>query len=249
MRHVPSFLAIALAFTLVNCGGAGDTTSPSTSPSNSTPNSGPLQQAQDTVAPRLVDLGVTFAPYDPATGRAGTFDLSLPLTVGPVGPFGRVVSDQNGNPKSLPEFDYFVPAGTVVRAPFDGVVSWIDHQPASDDYEVLVARSKTSPWWFDYDHLSKVLVDSGATVRAGDPVGIVKTIGTQQPIGFVELMVGNYKTETVYCPLALADPARADSLTAVVSRLLADWRSLGHTTPDSAGMVRPGCYVNSARSG
>ncbi len=199
----------------------------------------------DTAPPRLRGLGVTFAPYDPATKTAGAFDFTLDHPAGPLGAFGRKVSDPQGQIKSLPSYDYFVAPGTIVRAPFDGVVSWVRYQSDSRDYEILVSKSTTSPWWFDLDHLSKALVDSGATVRAGDPIGVVGTFLSQgRTYGFAELMIRSYATKLAYCPLDFAEPSVADSLAHAVSRLYADWRAQGHGSPDTTGMVRPGCYTH-----
>jgi murein DD-endopeptidase MepM/ murein hydrolase activator NlpD len=246
MRHPTLAITLASALALVACSAASDAVSATTNGTPTTTSHQPI--ARDTITPRLVDLGITFAPYDPTTGRAGAFDLTLPLGAGPLGGFGRTVSDPNGNLKSLPSYDYYVQPGTVVRAPFDGVVTWVQRQDDSKDYEILVGRTANSEWWFDYDHLSTALVDSGATVRAGQPIGVVRSFMVDQPggpreVGFVELMIGNYATKNAYCPLALADSARADSLASAVRRLLVDWRALGHQTPDTTAMVRPGCFT------
>jgi murein DD-endopeptidase MepM/ murein hydrolase activator NlpD len=224
---------------LAACGGGGDGAGTAGTPVSPPPST----SVADTATPQLVDLGVTFAPYDSATGRAGAFAFSRTLRAGPLGPFGRTVSDPNGNPKTLPELDYFVPEGTVVRAPFDGVVSWVRRQADTQDYEMLVHASARSPWWFDYDHVAQVLVDSGRAVRAGDPVAVV---GSR---GMTELMVGNDRTQLVYCPLALAHPARADSLAAAVTRLMSDWERWSSERPfDPAAMPKPGCLGLSAPS-
>lgn len=236
---------------LAACGGGDHGASTPTDASPPLPPRNDQPAMNDTIAPRVRDLGVDFAPYDPATGRAGTFDFRMSLPAGPLGPFGRMVSDPEGRPKALPSYDYFVPPGTVVRAPFDGVVSWVRYQQDAKDYEMLVSRSARSPWWFDYDHIAVPLVDSGATVRAGQPIGVVREFthtvaGRAERIGFVELMIGNYATKLAYCPLDLAEPAMADSLRTAVRRLYTDWRALGHQSPDTAGMVLPGCYTHTA---
>ena len=228
------------------CGGSGDAVSPG-DPSTQTPN-GPSPAVRDTTPLRLVGLGVTFAPYDSATGRAGDFDFRMTLRGGPLGAFGRRVTDPQGNWKSLPSYDYTLPVGTVVRAPADGVVQFVQYQEGSRDYEVLVRRSRNATWWYDLDHLSTVSVDSGATVRAGQVIGTAQTFSYNDgprvvTYGFVELMVGNDATNLAYCPVDRADPAVADSLQRAVSQLGTDWRALGVASADTTAMVSPGCYT------
>jgi hypothetical protein len=240
MRPSRRALLVTFAPLLAACGG-GEGGRMSTAP-EATDRPG-TTVAVDTVAPRLRDLGVTFAPYDAATGHAGAFDFGAAPLVGPMGAFGRRVSDPQGQIKSLPTYDYFVAPGTVLRAPFDGVVAWARYQADSKDYELLVTKSRTSPWYFDLDHVSRVLVDSGATVKAGQPVAVVQTFTSQgKEYGFTELMIGSYATHLAYCPLDYAEPAAADSLTRAVERLYADWRAQGHAA-DTTTMVRPGCYT------
>jgi hypothetical protein len=227
-------------------GGGGDVVSPGDS-STRTPG-GPSPAVRDTTPLRLVGLGVTFAPYDSATGRAGDFDFRMTLRGGPLGAFGRRVTDPQGNWKSLPSYDYTLPPGTVVRAPADGVVQFVQWQSDSRDYEVLVRRSANATWWYDLDHLAQVLVDSGAQVRAGQPIGTAQTFSYNDgprvvTYGFVELMVGNDATNLAYCPVDRADALVADSLRRAVERLGADWRALGNTSPDTAAMVAPGCHT------
>jgi hypothetical protein len=235
-------LALSL---LVACGG-GDVVSPG-DPSTQTPG-GLSPVVRDTTPLRLIGLGVTFAPYDQATGRAGDFDFRMTLRGGPLGAFGRRVTDPQGNWKSLPSYDYTVPPGTVVRAPADGVVQFVQWQAASRDYEVLVRRSANATWWYDLDHLGQVSVDSGATVHAGQPIGIAQTFSYNDgprvvTYGFVELMVGNDATKLAYCPVDQAHASVADSLKHVVERLDADWRALGNTSPDTLALVAPGCHT------
>lgn len=240
-------LALATLVALVAC--AGEPVQPAPRAGDLPPVTGPpVPPPPDTVRPQLVDLGVTFASYDAATGRAGAFDFRLRNWSGsPLGPYGRTVLDATGARKHLPEFGYFVPAGTVVRAVFDGVVNWVEYQADAKDYEVMVRRTKNSVWWYDYDHLDTVFVTAGATVRAGEPVGIVRNYGNG--VGFVELMVGSDRPDSNYCPLSLAAPAKADSLANAVRRLLADWRALGNAQPDTSGMIIPGCYARSLPGG
>jgi hypothetical protein len=239
---VRTFVTIAALAVLAACGGDASVPTAAGTPGE---HHAPQAAPPDTVPPRVRDLGVTFAPYDATSHLAGAFDFTIESAVGPLGGFGRRVPDPQGNMKSLPTYDYFVATGTVVRAPFDGIVSWVRFQSDSKDYEVLVSKSSTSPWWFDYDHVSKVLVDSGTAVRTGDPIAVVQTIAVQgRAYGFTELMVGSYATRLAYCPLDLAEPAVADSLSRVVARLYADWRAAGHGSPDATAMVTPGCYTH-----
>lgn len=239
--HRPILFCVALCL-LAACGGGGDGVSPGdpSAPNGSSP---------DTIPLRLLGLGVTFAPYDPATGRAGDFDFRMPMPGAPLGAFGRRVSDPQGNSKSLPTYDYTLPPGTVVRAPADGVVQWVRWQEDSRDYEVQVRRSKNATWWYDFDHLSQVTVDSGASVRTGDPIGTVQTYSYNDgqrvvTYGFVELMVVNDATNLAYCPVERAYASVSDSLRNAVEQLAADWEALGNTNPDTAAIVAPGCHTH-----
>lgn len=206
----------------------------------------PHAPARDTTPVRLLGLGVAIAPYDSATGTAGDFDLTLPLGVGPVGFVGRPVVGQDGATKYLHELDFFVRPGTLVRAPIDGVVAWVQAQPASGDFEILLRPSAHAAWAVSLDHLSRVQVDSGAVVRAGDVLGVVRTISSGGPaprdVGFVELMVVDERRDTAWCPLAVAHPSKSDSLQGAVRALVAAWRGRGAATPDTSAMVLPGCW-------
>jgi hypothetical protein len=243
----PSRPAVLASLLVLTACGAGDVAVAPGDPNTHTPDTR-QQPPRDTIPLSLVGLGVTFAPHDPATGRAGDFDLRMTLRGGPLGAFGRRVTDPQGNWKSLPSYDYTLPPGTVVRAPADGVVQWVQYQADSKDYEILVRRSANATWWFDFDHLSKALVDSGATVRAGQPIGVVQTFSYNDSprvvtYGFVELMLGNDATRLAYCPLDYAAPSVADSLRSAVRRLDADWRAVAGVGPDTTAMVAPGCLT------
>ena len=180
-------------------------------------------------SPELADLGVVIAPLDSSTGRAGDFDLAATPPEGPIAPFGRQVADAEGQPRASAAVDFHVAAGTVVRAPFAGVVTTV--RQSEGGVSVVVSAAPGSRWFFQFDHLGEARVAQGATVQAGDAIGSARSydlaLADERTVqgGFVSLTVGDGVARRAVCPLDLVGTAGAASVRSSVWRLFADWRA------------------------
>ncbi|MDQ5972230.1 MAG: hypothetical protein QG553_389 [Patescibacteria group bacterium] len=82
--------------------------------------------------------------------------------------FGEKLDDTRKNPN----FEYAsLKTGTKAVAAIDGTVTFVKLQNDSNDYEVMVQPKDGSAWTIGYDHLVKLTVKQGDTVKAGDPLG------------------------------------------------------------------------------
>ena len=192
--------------------------------------------------PILKNLLVSFDAWDPVTDSAGDFNF-LASEEKVFLEFGVVVNTPDG-PATLPTFEYRLPLDTVVVSPLDGTVDSIRFQPDTNDYEIHLMRSPTSPFLVIVDHLTDLLVFEGDTVAAGQPLGKVGPFSLT--LGRIELQVVNFIEEINYCPFELFDPALALAFQQKVTGLMADWETFKGDASmyDQAAMVAPGCIVS-----
>lgn len=177
--------------------------------------------------PRMVlrNIGVTIAPYDSETGRAGDF-LFLRGLPKPLGEFGQIAYTPDHQPKALPHFTYAVAESTHVLAAISGRVLWAELQQPMGDYEVLIAPSAGSKWWVSYDHVHMLRFAPGDSVRSGDVIANAWPQGGGQ--AWFEFMVGHDPTGSAhyaYCPWVLFDSASRDAARAQVAQLAREWEA------------------------
>ena len=83
-----------------------------------------------------------------------------------------IFGDKLSGGRTNPNFEYAsLKSGTKIVSAIDGVVGFIKEQPDSKDYEVFIQPKEGSMWTIGYDHVTKVAVEKGATVKAGDVLG------------------------------------------------------------------------------
>jgi hypothetical protein len=193
--------------------------------------------------PRLQNLAVAFAPWDPVTDLAGDF-VFVAAEEKVFLEFGAVVNTPDG-PKTLPTFEYRVDPDAVVVSPIDGRVEAIAFDSDTNDYEIHLLSSPLSPFLVVVDHVTDPLVAEGDAVVAGQTLGQPGTFS--DTLGRTELQLVNFVERRSYCPLALAAPALAADLHADVSGLMDDWESFQGDAAlyDQAAMLRPGCLADS----
>lgn len=189
--------------------------------------------------PMLKNLLVNFGPWDMLTNRAGDF-VFLVSEDKVFLEFGAVVIGPEG-PKTLPTFEYRVSPDAPVVSPIDGAVEAVLFQPETNDYELHLVSSPTSPFMVIVDHVTDLLVAEGDPVAAGQEVG---KVGPFSPsLGRTELQIFNFIEETNYCPFELFDPELAPVFRQKVTNLMADWEAFKADASiyDQGAMVDPGC--------
>jgi len=192
----------------------------------------------DTTPPVLKNLVVNFAPYDAATGRAGDFIfIAQPDKV--FDEFGADSTDEQGNPKKLPTFEYKVDPESDLTSPIDGVISQVEYQDETADYSIVIRPTANSTWMVNIDHATNVTVVDGDTVTAGQIVG--NPGPWDENFGRTELMVVD--GATYYCPFDVFDDDLKDEYEGKVTRLMNDWEDFkgDDTIYDQSAMVEPGC--------
>lgn len=150
-----------------------------------------------------------------------------------------MVEDAEGNPTTLPTFEYKVDPDTQVVSPIDGVVSQVDYQEDTDDYSIILLPESGSDWMVNIDHVTNVAITVGETVTAGQALGIPGT--WNDTYGRVELMV--VQGATYYCPFDVFDASLKAEYEDKVTQLMNDWEAFkdDETIYDQAAMVSPGC--------
>jgi hypothetical protein len=194
-------------------------------------------------APVLKNLLVTFGPWDPVTNLAGDFVFEAAESKVFL-EFGVMVPTPEG-PKVLPTFEYRLSPDATVQSPIDGTVDRLDFQADTNDYEIHLTSSPTSPFVVVVDHVTELAVVEGQVVTAGQPLGKPGPFGPT--LGRTELQVFNFVEGLNICPFELFAPALAPTFQAQVTNLMADWEAFkaDATIYDEAAMVSPGCLVAS----
>jgi murein DD-endopeptidase MepM/ murein hydrolase activator NlpD len=197
------------------------------------------------------NLSVQFAPWDRATNRAGAFLF----TTGK-----QRVFYEFGLPYSSPQgtringtFVYDVVTGSGILAPMAGLVTRLEYQAESDDYEVEIRTSQASDWSVSLDHLRQVTVRVGDRVQAGQVLGTasmgVSGHNTMPELQINEEVIDDQSTferrvrskTFLHCPTKFVSSA----LAAQVLRLMADWEAFtGATIYGQARSPYPGCTTD-----
>jgi hypothetical protein len=200
--------------------------------------SGENSNGDVSIPPVLRNLVVAFAAYNAVTGKAGDFIFNA--AQGKVfDEFGAVVPDFDGNPTTLPTFEYKVDPDAQVVSPIDGIVSQVDYQEETEDFSIILLPEAGSEWMVNIDHVKNVAIAVGELVTAGQTVGIPGT--WDETYGRVELMV--VKGSTYYCPFDVFDASLKDEYENKVTQLMNDWEAFkgDDSIYDQAAMVSPGC--------
>ncbi len=219
-------------------------------------------------APVLQNLGVKFGTMDANdTGDFYGAELSQPNFLGTF----NVISfwDASGASSSL-SMDMYVKTGTQLVSPIDGVVTSVQYQPQTLDWEVHL-RTEASSWWIvSFDHIVPPSGQAAFAFGVGDPVragqvlglvvqrswvGIVDTTPANMR-GFIELQVNFEKWlspqdpdyakqfQAVACPLSLVRPDLRSGYALAIGKLMQRWevaKSNASIYDESLGTQNPGC--------
>jgi|GEM_PF-1670639 len=193
------------------------------------------------------NLGVSFAPWNPATNRAGDF-LFLADQSKVFLEFGAIVGAGDGTTKELPTFEYRIDKDAWVFAIADGIVNRFVYQPDTDDYEIGMRSADNSSWDIGYDHVKNPRVKLRDRVASGDTLGHPGT--WSGALGRFEIMINNNDNGLSYCPFCVFDETRIAEYQQAVLRLMQDWEAFkGDTTIyDEEKHVQPGCRMETMKS-
>ena len=196
----------------------------------------------------LHNLGVEFAPYDSATGRAGAFVFNNRIEK-PIWEFGQNTIEKPDviSAKDNPTFEYHLHPDADIFALTDGVVDRYILLEETGDYAIRT-RWPGSNLEVIYDHVTNPRFELGDTVRQGDIIG---DPGYWDPgyVGRTEIQVstGNDDEDDFlsHCPFDLFDPDSLQAYTDRVSRLIREWESFKEDTTiyNEGSFIYP-CCVN-----
>ncbi len=113
-------------------------------------------------------------PTSPANISKTSSGDAMPAK-GPIsGHYGRMVTGPKGNKIPHPGVDIAAPAGSPVIAPDDGTVKFAGWGNTAGNLVELITNDGVK---HRFMHLSKILVQAGANVKKGQPLGTVGNTG------------------------------------------------------------------------
>lgn len=204
--------------------------------------------------PILKNLGVSIEPYDSRTGLAGDVIFSKKLLFDD----GRVSNDRafvdfgykdkyRSNDIGSIEYWFYVPLGTRVVAPVNGVVQvvFFNH---TQDWGINIVSYEGSSWIVSFEHVVKVNVKNGDIIHAGDVVAEAAPRGTfNNEIAMTELAVWHAGAHIIkYCPYEFLDTSLQPLYKNKITTLAEDWETfIGKEVYQQEKWVSPGCSVYS----
>lgn len=196
---------------------------------------------------KIKHLGVNLDYYDPATNKAGDFEFTkekmsfnrLFFEYGFVVPANSV-----GPEKRNPQPTFILPLGSKVYALVDGTVEDVP-KLYSDDYSIML-RAEGSDLIFETEHVVKVKVKKGDTVKAGDVIAEVSGYDAKNYAGMGLVEIGILKAgnpPSHICPFDYLDESIKAETFKKITALQKSWEEyIGDATVhDEAAMIVPGC--------
>lgn len=195
--------------------------------------------------PVLYNLGITIDSWDKNTNRAGdiVFDRQNYVDNKIFTEFGHRVVNQMGE-KLLPEIGFYVPVGTVVVSPINGVVTDVKLYEPSQDY-ILFLKTDTSEWIVGFEHVYNVKVKAGDKIVVGQKLAEVSPSYGRKEYGNVEINVWTAGKQILkYCPMNFLDASVRGVYEEKLKRLAQDWEKfVGKDVYAEEKWVRPGCLM------
>lgn len=222
--------------------------------------------ASGSAIPKVVqNWGLSLAPYDAATGKAGVMQLAgvTPPTFGNAvddNMYSRIVGLYGEELKGMlePQMAFMAPLGTPVISMVDGTVCDLPTL-YSNDFSVRVAPTGTkcsgnsASIMFEHEHLLNPMVKVGDKVKAGQQIGIVSDFNPHwkaKGIGIIETGVffskGSSDNRPWHACLANAlDPSKAATLLSTLSSIEQGWMTVrGDTSLYNLSAQNPiGCLT------
>lgn len=224
--------------------------------SGSSGNGKNILSRSDEPAP-LKNIGFNLTAYDSSTNKAGDFEITDALkkivTSDPI--YGKQawrdygiqdVRSPNDPTKRNVQPTFYLPIGTKVLAPIDGVVTKVETL-YSNDSTIWYSTSAESTWSYETEHVKNVQVKVGDTVTAGQVVAEVSDYDTRNTPGYGLVELGLFhpvnNEPTHWCPFEHLDASVKDQTLKNISSVYAAWESfVGDTTIyNESSYALPGC--------
>ncbi len=204
----------------------------------------------------LKSVGFNLDYYDESANSAGDmvftrqklFDNQI------WGDFGQQDPRSPGDKtKKNPQPTFILPLGTKALSLVDGVVINIE-ELYSGDYTIMMAKSKTSTYIYELEHVTNVLVKEGEEVKGGQVVADISTQDSQNHPGFGILEIGILHPDsnggaTHLCPFKYLDESIKEDFGSKITALHSSWEKyLGIKVYDQP-FVSPGCVTEDPVSG
>jgi biotin carboxyl carrier protein len=212
----------------------------------------------------LKNIGFNLGPYDPATQRAGDVlfsqDLARALTSDPIyqkmiwADYGlQDIRSPNDPTKRNVQPTIYLPLGTKVLAPIDGVVVKVE-KLYSNDWTIWFGRDKDDTWNYETEHVDNPVVKAGDKVTAGQVVAEVSSFSSKNIPGFGLYELGLFHPEnnepTHHCPFRYMDKSVKAKTQAYLMALYQEWEKyLGTEVYDENSYVMPGCAIDTPAKG
>jgi hypothetical protein len=232
-----------------NCSNLQDSSIPTQSPTNS-----PTQAVESEPPLLLRTIGFKLDAYNSKTLSAGEMKFTkVPLLFDEIfAPFGQQDPRTTDTTKKNPQPVFILPLGTNVLSLVDGEVVDVK-QLYSTDYTVMVAKSKTSPWIYETEHILAPTVKVGDKVTAGQILGKVSDYESKSTPGFglveIGILHGGMVPEHV-CPFQYMDPSIKDTTNANISSLYSAWEAyIKKDIYIQETFKSPGCVIEGAVKG
>ena len=194
--------------------------------------------------PVLKNLGLNIEPLNKQTNKAGDFLFGIKDYANKkiFTEFGETITGDSGK-KTLPEIGFYVPVGTSVISPIDGVVTDLKLYEPSQDYIISFKTEVNSPWIISFEHIEKVLVANGDKIFTGQELGKVSPSYGKTEFGNVEIAVwqgGNNIFK--FCPTMFLEEDLKQEYASKFKQLASDWENfIGQNVYNENSWVYPGC--------
>lgn len=222
------------------------------------PQTNPQPSAEVETEPPLLlgSLGFNFGDYDPATQTAGDIKFTkTPLPFNQIySPFGQPDPRSQNNGLRNPQPVVILPLGTKVQSIVTGVVVEVK-ELYSGDMTVWVAKSKTSTYFYETEHIINPTVAVGDNVTAGQIIGEVSDYDSHNNPGFGLIEIGILHSDGPgvpkhICPLQYLDTSIKSKVESQLNKLYAAWNDyLGQTIYNYSTFETPGCVVKGSVEG
>ena len=207
----------------------------------------------------LEGVGFNLDYYDPATNHAGDMvftnvDHSLSGHIHQVWQdFGQQDYRSPNDPSKLnPQPTYVLPLHTKVHSLVTGDVVDVKRL-YSNDYTIWVARSTSSHYTYETEHVDNPTVKQGDRVTGGQVVGEVSSKDSDITPGFGLLEIGILYTAHDYpqhlCPFKYLDPAIKADIGKKITALHAAWETWLGQRVYLQPFASPGCVTEEPVNG
>lgn len=217
------------------------------------------QGRQASSTPKIKNLPIEIAKYDPSTGMAGDIKFTKWASMKSGGleavflEYGNKIAGNSARESRLnPQPTFVAPLGTKVRSIVDGTVYDVP-KLYSNDYSIMV-QGKDQSIIFETEHVINPLVKKGDKVKAGQVIAEVSDYDSRNldGLGLVEmgvLLPGNPPKHA--CTFDYLDESVKDKILSTITQLQNDWEGYmgDQTIYDQASQKTAGCATSDTVEG